>query len=151
MKMAGLLHPPCRRKKLRPLRPRLTARTALCSVPSSSPHAAGRAGAPVFLPEGKEAAPAGACQRPTAAKRRLLGRRQTGRARSKRAKEVLPLRGPGDEGTRRRCFLQIRMSIARGVVRAGVLVVIEWTSPAFRCRPPPCSTGYPIPLPCRSD
>ena len=41
--------PPCRRKKLRPLRPRLTARTALCSVPSSSPHAAGRAGAPVFL------------------------------------------------------------------------------------------------------
>ena len=47
--MAGSLHPPCRRKKLRPLRPRLTARTALCSVPSSSPHAAGRAGAPVFL------------------------------------------------------------------------------------------------------
>ena len=47
--MAGSLHPPCRRKKLRPLRPRLTARTALCSGPSSSPHAAGRAGAPVFL------------------------------------------------------------------------------------------------------
>ncbi len=82
MKMAGPLHPPCRRKKLRPLRPRLTARTAFCSVPSSSPHAAGRAGAPVFLPEEKETAPAGACRRPTAAKRRLLGRRQTGRARS---------------------------------------------------------------------
>ncbi len=47
--MAGSLHPPYRRKKLRPLRPRLAARTALCSVPSSSPHAAGRAGAPVFL------------------------------------------------------------------------------------------------------
>ena len=86
--MAGPLHPPCRRKKLRPLRPRLTARTALCSVPSSSPHAAGRAGAPVFLPEENETAPAGACRRPTAAKRRLLGRRQTGRARSKREKEV---------------------------------------------------------------
>ncbi len=42
------MHPPCRRKKLRPLRPRLAARTAFCSVPSSSPHAAGRAGAPVF-------------------------------------------------------------------------------------------------------
>ena len=74
-------------KKLRALRPRLTARTALCSVPSSSPHAAGRAGAPVFLPEENETAPAGACRRPTAAKRRLLGRRQTGRARSKREKK----------------------------------------------------------------
>ncbi len=52
--LAGAMHPPCRRKKLRPLRPRLTARTPLCSVPSSSPHAAGRAGAPAFLPEGKE-------------------------------------------------------------------------------------------------
>ena len=38
MKMAGALHPPFRRKKLCPLRPRLTARTSLCSVPSSSPH-----------------------------------------------------------------------------------------------------------------
>ena len=50
--MAGAMHPPCRRKKLRPLRPRLTARTAFCSVPSSSPHrnryAYVAAGAPVF-------------------------------------------------------------------------------------------------------
>ena len=92
MKMSGAMHPPCRRKKLRPLRPRLTARTPLCSVPSSSPHAAGRAGAPrFFLPEENETAPAGACRRPTAAKRRLSGRRQTGRARSKREKE-----GTGD-------------------------------------------------------
>ena len=43
----------------------------------------------LFLPEEKETAPAGACRRPTAAKRRLLGRRQTGRARSKREKEVI--------------------------------------------------------------
>ena len=51
MKMAGSLHPPCRRKKLRPLRPRLTARTAFCSVPSSSPHKIfDFAGAPVFIP-----------------------------------------------------------------------------------------------------
>ena len=49
--MAGSLHPPCRRKKLRPLRPRLTARTPLCSVPSSSPHKIfDFAGAPVFIP-----------------------------------------------------------------------------------------------------
>ncbi len=168
--MAGSLHPPCRRKKLRPLRPRLgrglrsapflpplptrqaargpsfpwkklrplrprlTARTALCSVPSSSPHAAGRAGAPVFLPEGNETAPAGACRRPTDAKRRLLGRRQTGRARSKREKEGSPLRGGEGRGTRKRCFLRVRMSSARGVVRAGVLVVDEWTFSSFRCR-----------------
>ena len=46
--MAGAMHPPCRRKKLRPLRPRLTARSPLCSVPSSSPHRAGRGGGPSF-------------------------------------------------------------------------------------------------------
>ncbi len=51
MMMAGPMHPPCRRKKLRPLRPRLTARTPLCSVPSSSPHKIfDFAGAPVFIP-----------------------------------------------------------------------------------------------------
>ena len=100
--MAGALHPPCRRKKLRPLRPRLAARTAFCSVPSSSPHrnryAGLRRGPRFFLPEENETAPAGACRRPTAAKRRLLGRRQTGRARSKREKEVSPLRGTRDGG-----------------------------------------------------
>ena len=51
MMMAGPMHPPCRRKKLRPLRPRLTARTPLCSVPSSSPRKIfDFAGAPVFIP-----------------------------------------------------------------------------------------------------
>ena len=122
--MAGSLHPPCRRKKLRPLRPRLTARTALCSVPSSSPHAAGRAGAPVFLPEEKE---------------------KTGRARSKREKEVSPLRGDGGRGTRKRCFLRVRMSPARGVVQAGVLEMDEWTSFSFRCRSPgACARLLPV-------
>ena len=76
--MAGSLHPPCRRKKLRPLRPRLTARTPLCSVPSSSPHKIfDFAGAPLFLPEEKE---------------------KTGRARSKRVKEICPRGGTKDEG-----------------------------------------------------
>ena len=131
MMMAGPLHPPCRRKKLRPLRPRLTARTALCSVPSSSPHAAGRAGAPVFLPEEKETAPAGACRRPTAAKRRLLGRRQTGRARSKREKE--------GTGTIRGVRLNERRSrndFPRVIGLSGGLSRDEWTSFSFCCRTP---------------
>ena len=52
--MAGPLRPPCRRKKLRPLRPRLTARTPLCSVPSSSPRKIfDFAGAPVFFQKKK--------------------------------------------------------------------------------------------------
>ena len=44
--------------------------------------------------------------------------------------------GGGDEGrgTRKRRFLRVRMSSARGVVRAGVLVVDEWTFFSFRCR-----------------
>ena len=52
-----------------------------------------------------------------------------------------PCGGTGDEETRRRCFLRVRMSIARGVVRAGVWVVIEWTSSSFRCRSPFHSVG----------
>ena len=67
----------------------------------------------LFLPEGKE---------------------KTGRARSKREKEVCALRGTGDEGTRKACLRFLRMSPVRGVVRAGVLEVIEWTSFSFRCR-----------------
>ena len=59
---------------------------------------------------------------------------KTGRARSKREKEVSPLRGDEGRGTRKRCFLRVRMSSARGVVRAGVLVVDEWTFFSFRCR-----------------
>ena len=55
MKIAGALHPPCRRKKLRPLRPRLAARTSFCSVPSSSPHKIlDFAGPPFFLAKKKE-------------------------------------------------------------------------------------------------
>ena len=52
-----------------------------------------------------------------------------------------PCGGTWDGGTRRRCFLRVRMSIARGVVRAGVWVVIEWTSSSFRCRSPLYSAG----------
>ncbi len=74
----------------------------------------------LFLPEGKE---------------------KTGRARSKREKEVSPLRGDGGRGTRRRCFLRVRMSIARGVARAGGVEVVEWTFSAFRCRSPLYSAG----------
>ena len=79
--------PPCRRKKLRPLRPRLGR--GLRSAPFLPPLPTRQAarGPQFFLPEEKETAPAGACRRPTAAKRRLLGRRQTGRARSKREKK----------------------------------------------------------------
>ncbi len=46
---------------------------------------------------------------------------KTGRARSKREKEVSPLRGDVGRGTRKGCFLRVRMSSARGVVRAGVV------------------------------
>ena len=45
---------------------------------------------------------------------------KTGRARSKREKEVSPLRGDVGRGTRKGCFLRVRMSSARGVVRARV-------------------------------
>ena len=106
-----------------------------------------------FLPEEKETAPAGACRRPTAAERRLLGRRQTGRARStgrllmalpfravasplrgKEKKKYRPCGGDEGRGTRKACLRFLRKSFARGVVRAGVLVVDEWTSFSFRCR-----------------
>ena len=59
---------------------------------------------------------------------------KTGRARSKREKEVSPLRGDEGRGTRKGCFLRVRKSSARGVALAGVLAVIEWTSSSFRCR-----------------
>ena len=59
---------------------------------------------------------------------------KTGRARSKREKEVSPLRGDVGRGSRKRCFLRVRMSSARGVVRAGVWVVDESTLFSFRCR-----------------
>ena len=110
MMMAGPLHPPCRRKKLRPLRPRLTARTALCSVPSSSPHAAGRAGAPVFLPEENE---------------------KTGRARSKREKEVT-----GDATGARLNERRSRNDFPRAIRLSGGLSRDEWTSSSFCCRTP---------------
>ncbi len=47
--MAGSLHPPMSSEETPPTPSPPGAGTALCSVPSSSPHAAGRAGAPVFL------------------------------------------------------------------------------------------------------
>ena len=52
---------------------------------------------------------------------------KTGRARSKREKEVTSLRGDGRRGTRRVCFRLLRKSSVRGVVQAGVLVVDERT------------------------
>ena len=119
--MAGAMHPPCRRKKLRPLRPRLTARTALCSVPSSSPHAAGRAGAPVFLPEENE---------------------KTGRARSKREKEVT-----GDATGARLNERRSRNDFPRAIRLSGGLSRDEWTSSSFRCRCPggrKCIEGLPF-------
>ena len=61
---------------------------------------------------------------------------KTGRARSKREKEVTPLRGDEGRGTRKACLRFLRMSSARGVVRAGVLEVTEWTPSSFRCRSP---------------
>ncbi len=61
---------------------------------------------------------------------------KTGRARSKREKEVTPLRGDEGRGTRKACLRFLRMSPARGVVRAGVLEVTEWTPSSFRCRSP---------------
>ena len=70
---------------------------------------------------------------------------KTGRARSKREKEVSPLRGDGGRGTRKRCFLRVRMSPARGVVQAGVLEMDEWTSFSFRCRSPgACARLLPV-------
>ena len=50
---------------------------------------------------------------------------KTGRARSKREKEVTPLRGDEGRGTRKACLRFLRMSSARGVALAGVLVVVE--------------------------
>ena len=55
MMMAGPLHPPCRRKKFRSVPSPPDGEDSTRSIPSSSPHAAGRAGAPpFFLLEGKE-------------------------------------------------------------------------------------------------
>ena len=65
---------------------------------------------------------------------------KTGRARSKREKEVTSLRGGRETGGREtggraRCASGfLCKSSGRGVVRAGVLEFIEWTSAAFRCR-----------------
>ena len=111
MKIAGALHPPCRRKKLRPLRPRLAARTSFCSVPSSSPHKIlDFAGPPFFLAKKKrECAVHG--------------------GREKKTKGNVT-------GARHGADCAIRKSPARGAVRAGVLAVIEWTSVSFRCRWP---------------
>ena len=62
---------------------------------------------------------------------------KTGRARSKREKEVTSLRGGRETGGRARCASGfLCKSSGRGVVRAGVLELIEWTSAAFRCRWP---------------
>ena len=61
---------------------------------------------------------------------------KTGRARSKREKEVTSLRGDGRRGTRKSCFRRLRKFSVRGVVRAGVLVLVEWTFSSFRCRWP---------------
>ena len=136
MKMAGPLHPPCRRKKLRPLRPRLTARTALCSVPSSSPHAAGRAGAPVFL----------------ARRKRDCARRRVSEANRREAAALRPeTNGPCTVQKRKRSIAPAggrRTGDAQEVLPPGThvfcprrgagggLEVTEWTPSSFRCRYP---------------
>ena len=102
--MTGPMHPPCRRKKLRPLRPRLTARTAPSSVPSSSPH------------------------------RNRFAYVAAGHQFSSRRKRSNALRGDERRGTRKGRLRFLRMSSARGVALARALVVVEWTSSSFRCR-----------------
>ena len=47
-------------------------------------------------------------------------KRENGPCTVQKRKGSIALRGTGDGGTRRRCFLRVRMSPARGVVRAGV-------------------------------
>ena len=62
-------------------------------------------------------------------------KKKTGRARSKREKEVRPCGGTEDGSRARGSDRFLRMSPARGVVRAGVSRD-EWTSSSFRCRTP---------------
>ncbi len=131
--MAGAMHPPCRRKKLRPLRPRLTARTALCSVPSSSPHAAGRAGAPVF----------------SSRRKRDCARRRVSEANRREAAALRPeTNGPCTVQKRKRSIgpaggreTEARLNewrsqndFPRAIRLSGGLSRDEWTSFSFRCR-----------------
>ena len=59
--------------------------------------------------------------------------------------EMYQEKGLMGRGTRKRCFLRVRMSPARGVVQAGVLEMDEWTSFSFRCRSPgACARLLPV-------
>ncbi len=89
MMMAGPLHPPCRRKKFRSVPSPPDGEDSTRSIPSSSPHRAGRGGGPCFAK--RENAPC------------TVEERKRGRARA--------------------CLRFLRMSSARGVVRAGDLEV----------------------------
>ncbi len=63
----------------------------------------------------------------------------------KEKKKYRPCGGDEGRGTRKRCFLRVRMSPARGVVQAGVLEMDEWTSFSFRCRSPgACARLLPV-------
>ena len=125
--------------------------TPPCSVPSSSPHKIfDFAGPQFFLPEENETAPAGACRRPTAAERRLLGRRQTGRARSTgRLLMALPFRAvasplrgkekkkyTGDTTGARLNDRRSRNDFPHAIGLSGGLSDDEWASSPFRCRFP---------------
>ena len=61
-------------------------------------------------------------------------KRENGPCTVQKRKRSIALRGDVGRGSRKRCFLRVRMPSARGVALAGVLVVIEWTSSSFRCR-----------------
>ena len=55
------------------------------------------------------------------------------------------MHGGGEKtGARKRRLLRVRMSPARSVVRAGVLVAVESSLSSFRCRyPGGCGAGWP--------
>ncbi len=52
----------------------------------------------------------------------------------KEKRKYVPCGGTWDGRRARSADRLVRMSSARGVVRAGALEVVEWTSFAFRCR-----------------
>ena len=92
-----------------------------------------------FLPEEKETAPAGACRRPTAAERRLLGRRQTGRARSTgRLLMALPFRAVasplrGKEKKKYTAFLSVEQPVGAAALRPP-LAALPLTAAAYPLR-----------------
>ena len=107
--------PRCRRKKLRPLRPRLTARTPLCCVPSSSPHEnrfAGFSRGPLIFFQKKKR------------KRAVHGPKE-------KKKDT-----GGSDGGLRLNERRSRNDFPRAMKLSGGLSDDEWTDFPFRCRFP---------------